>query len=123
MLIAMAREKGVSAYIGEGLNRWPGVHRLDAARLYRLALEQGLTEPVYHAVADEGVPFKDIATVSGRRLGVPVESRGREHFGGFANFAGADMQASSEHTRKVLGWEPTGLNLLADIDQSRYYDL
>ncbi len=121
ILIGLAREKGVSAYLGEGLNRWPGVHRLDAGRLYRLVLEQGATEPAYHAVADEGVPFKDIAEVIGRRLGLPVESRGREHFGWFADFAGADMPASSARTRSLLGWEPTGPDLLTDIDQPGYY--
>ena len=121
ILIGMAREKGVSAYLGEGLNRWPGVHRLDAARLYRLALEQGVTATAYHAVADEGVPFKEIAAVIGRRLGVPVESRGREHFGWFADFAGADMPASSARTRELLGWQPTGPDLLGDIDQVAYY--
>jgi len=121
ILIGMARAKGVSAYIGEGLNRWPGVHRLDAGRLYRLALEQGTTAAAYHAVADEGVPFKDIAEVIGRRLGLPVESRDREHFGWFGDFVGADMPASSERTRSLLGWEPTGPDLLTDIDQPSYY--
>ena len=111
----------MSAFIGEGLNRWPGVHRLDAARLYRLALEHGATEPVYHAAADEGVAFKDIAGVIGRRLGLPVELCGREHFGWFADFAGADMPASSARTRSLLGWEPTGADLLTDIDQPGYY--
>ncbi|WP_299813464.1 SDR family oxidoreductase [Tardiphaga sp.] len=120
-LIAIAREKGVSAYIGDGLNRWPGVHRLDAARLYRLVLEQGATELAYHAIADEGVAFKDIAAVIGRRLGLPVESRDRAHFGGFADFAGADIAASSAHTRALLGWRPTGPDLLSDIDQPGYY--
>ena len=121
ILIGLAREKGVSAYVGEGLNRWPGVHRLDAARLYRLAVEQGATEPAYHGVADEGVPFKDIAEVIGRRLGLPVESRGREHFGWFADFAGLDMPASSARTQSLLGWQPTGPDLLTDIDQPGYY--
>jgi nucleoside-diphosphate-sugar epimerase len=121
ILIGLAREKGVSAYVGDGLNRWPGVYRLDAARLYRLALEQGATEPVYHAIADEGVAFKDIAAVIGRRLGIPVESRGPEHFGWFGSFAGADMPASSAHTQSVLGWKPTGPDLLRDIDQAAYY--
>jgi nucleoside-diphosphate-sugar epimerase len=121
IVIRLAREKGVSAYLGEGLNRWAGVHRLDAARLYRLVLEQGATEPVYHAVADEGVAFKEIAQVIGRRLGLPVESQGREHFGWFAEFAGADMAASSERTRARLGWEPTGPDLLTDLDQPGYY--
>jgi len=121
IVIGLAREKGVSAYLGEGLNRWPGVHRQDAARLYRLVLEQGAVDPVYHAVADEGVPFKELAGVIGRRLGLPVEPRGREHFGWFADFAGADMPASSERTRARLGWEPTGPDLLTDLDQPGYY--
>lgn len=121
MLIRIAREKGVSAYIGDGLNRWAGVHRADAARLYRLAIEQGATQPVYHAIADEGFAFKDIAEVIGRHLGLPVESRGREHFGWFADFAGADMAASSAQTRSALNWQPTGPALLADIDQPGYY--
>jgi nucleoside-diphosphate-sugar epimerase len=123
ILIGMAREKGVSAYIGEGLNRWPGVHRLDAARLYRLALEHGTTEPAYHAIGNDGVAFRDIAEVIGRRLGVPVESRGREHFGWFADFAGADMPASSARTRALLGWAPTGQDMLTDIDQPGYYTM
>lgn len=121
MLIGLAREKGVSAYIGEGLNRWSGVHRLDAGRLYRLALEQGATEAAYHATADEGVPFKEIAKVIGGRLGLPVESRGPDHFGWFAGFAGMEMSASSERTRALLGWQPTGPDLLTDIDQPGYY--
>ena len=121
ILIGLAREQGVSAYLDQGLNRWPGVHQLDAGRLYRLVLEHGATEPAYHAVADEGVPFKDIAEVIGRRLGLPIEQRGREHFGWFADFAGLDMPASSARTRLLLGWEPTGPDLLTDIDQPGYY--
>lgn len=121
ILIGLAREKGVSAYVGEGLTRWAGVHRLDAARLYRLALEQGVTVPAYHAIADEGVPYKAIAEVIGRRLGLPVEPRESEHFGWFGGFVGLDMAASSERTRKLLGWDPTGPDLLTDIDQPGYY--
>lgn len=120
-LIRLARERGVSAYIGEGANRWAGVHVRDAARVYRLALEQGAAEPVYHAVADEGVPFKAIAELIGRRLGLPVESREREHFGWFADFAAADMWARSERTRTVLGWQPNEPDLLSDLDQPGYY--
>ena len=120
-LIGLARDKGVSAYVGDGLNRWPGVHRLDAARLYRLVLEHGATESAYHGVADEGVPFKQIAEVIGRRLGLPVESRGQEHFDWFGGFAAMDMPASSARTRSLLGWEPTGPDLLTDIDQPGYY--
>ena len=121
ILVGLAREKGVSAYIGEGQNRWTGVHRLDAARLYRLALEHGNPAPAYHAIADEGVAFRDIAAVIGRRLGIPVEPRGPEHFGWFAGFAGLDMPASSARTRELLGWQPTGPDLLGDIDQAAYY--
>jgi nucleoside-diphosphate-sugar epimerase len=121
LLIDLARQKGVSAYIGEGLNRWPAVHRLDAARAYRLALEHGATERAYYAVGEQGVPFKDIAEVIGRRLGLPVESRAPEHFSWFAAFAGADVPASSARTRSLLGWEPTGPGLLTDIDQPGYY--
>ena len=126
ILIGLARQKGVSAYLGDGLNRWPGVHRLDAARLYRLAVEHlasqaGAREPAYHGVADEGVPLRRIAEVIGRRLGLPVESRGREHFDWFADFAGLDMPASSALTRSQLGWKPTGPDLLTDLDQPGYY--
>lgn len=121
ILIRLAREKGVSAYLGDGQNCWSGVYRDDAARLYRLALEQGVTEGAYHAVADEAVPFKAIAEVIGRRLGLPVESREREHFGWFGMLAGADMSASSARTRALLNWAPQGPGLLADLDQSGYY--
>lgn len=120
-LIALARRTGVSAYIGDGNNRWAGVHRLDAARLYRLVLEQGVTEAAYHAVADEGVPFRVIATVIGGVLGLPVEPRPSEHFGWFASFVGGDMAASSARTRMLTGWNPVGPDILSDIGQSDYY--
>ncbi|MES2056370.1 MAG: SDR family oxidoreductase [Pseudomonadota bacterium] len=124
-LIGLAREKGVAAYIGDGQNRWPGVHRLDAARLYRLAIEQGVESGPYHAVDDVGVPFKSIAEIIGRRLGVPVISQtpeeAAEHFGWFAMFAGMDIPTSSERTRKALGWNPQQPGLLADIDQPAYF--
>jgi nucleoside-diphosphate-sugar epimerase len=124
-LINLAREKGVAAYIGDGNNRWPGVHRLDAARLYRLALEQGVESGPYHAVDDEGVAFKAIAEVIGRRLGVPVVSKTPEeaagHFGWFAGFAGMDIPSSSARTRSALGWKPEQPGLLADLDQPHYF--
>jgi nucleoside-diphosphate-sugar epimerase len=124
-LIDIAREKGVAAYIGDGANRWPGVHRRDAARLYRLALERGESSP-YHAVADEGVPLKAIAEVIGRRLGVPVVSKTREeaaeHFGWIARFAAMDLAASSARTQSALGWQPEQPGLLADLDQPHYFD-
>lgn len=121
IVIRLAKEKGVSAYLGDGMNRWAGVHRSDAGRLYRLVLEQGVTEQAYHAVADEGITFKEIAEVIGRQLGLPVESREPEHFGWFANFAGANMSATNELTRKLTGWNPTGSDLLADLAQPGYY--
>lgn len=121
ILIALAREKKVSAYIGDGTNRWPAVHRLDAGRLYRLALERGTTESAYHGVAEEGIAMRDIATVIGRRLGLPVEARPADHFGWFARFAQADMPASSALTQSRLGWLPTEVGLIDDIDQPAYF--
>lgn len=121
IVVRLTREKGVSAYIGDGRNKWSGVYRLDAAKVYRLVLEQGVTEAVYHAIADEAVPFRDIASVIGRRLSLPVEPREREHFGWFATMAGGNMAASSARTRALLGWNPTGPSLLADLEQPVYY--
>jgi nucleoside-diphosphate-sugar epimerase len=125
MLIRIAREKGLSAYVGEGLNRWPAVHRLDTAPLYRLVLEKGTAGGRYHGVGEEGVPFREIAEVIGRRLQVPVVSKSpqeaAEHFGWFTHFAAIDSPASSERTQEVLGWRPTRPGLIADLDHVRYF--
>jgi nucleoside-diphosphate-sugar epimerase len=114
--IALAREKGVSAYVGEGLNRWSAVHRLDAARLYRLALEKQDVGARYHAVAEEGVPVRDIAETIGRGLKVPVVSQSSEeaaaHFGWLAAFVGLELAASGAQTQEWLGWHPTGPGLI-----------
>ena len=122
----LARARGVSAYIGEGANRWSSVYRLDAAEAYRLMLEKGLAGARYHAVADEGVLFRDIAGLIGRRLGVPVVSKtpeeAGEHFGFFAMFAGMDAAVTSHKTREQLGWTPTGPSLLEDLDQPHYFE-
>lgn len=127
MLIGCAREKGVSAYLGDGLNRWPAVHRLDAARLYRLALEKGAAGAWYHGVAEEGVPFRDIAGVIGRRLGLPVVSKApgeaAGHFGWFAHFAAINNPASSQRTRETLGWEPKQSGLISDLDRPAYFGI
>jgi nucleoside-diphosphate-sugar epimerase len=123
-LIAVAREKGVSAYAGEGRNCWAAAHVSDVARLYLLALEKHEAGAKYHAVAEEGVPMRDIAEAIGRGLKVPAVSLSPEkaavHFGWLAMFAGADLVASSEKTRKNLGWNPIGPGMLADLQQMDY---
>lgn len=125
-LIQIAREKGVSAHIGDGLNCWPAVHRLDAARLYRLVLEKGSAGATYHGIGDEGVPTRDIAGVIGRRLKVPVVSKSpeqaAEHFGWIGRFFGMGVVASSALTRETLGWRPTHVGLLADLERGTYFE-
>jgi nucleoside-diphosphate-sugar epimerase len=122
--IALAREKGISAYVGDGLNRWPAAHVLDVARLYRLAVEKHEAGSRYHAVAEEGLPARDIAEVISRGLKVPVVSLSPEeapaHFGWLAAFVGYDMPASSALTQERLGWHPTGPGLIADLEQMDY---
>jgi len=119
-VIMIAREKGVYAYLGDGHTRWPAAHVLDVARLYRLAIDKAQPGAIYHAVAEEGVRQRDIAEVLGRRLKLPVKSITAEeappYFGWMAMFAGHDMPASSEQTRKRLGWQPTGPGLLTDLE-------
>lgn len=123
-LAAIAREKGVSAYVGAGESPWPAVHRLDAARVYRLALERGVGNEAYHAVA-EGVPFRLMAEAIGRQSGVPAASIGPEaagaHFGELAAWVTGSGSVSSELTRSALGWEPREIGLIADIDRPEYH--
>jgi nucleoside-diphosphate-sugar epimerase len=123
--VAIAREKGVSAYVGDGLNRWPAAHVLDVARLYRLALEKREAGAKYHAVAEEGIAVRNIAEVIGKGLKVPVVAMSPEqaagHFGWLAPFAGMDIPASSAQTQKRLGWHPTGPGLIADLEHMRYF--
>jgi nucleoside-diphosphate-sugar epimerase len=125
-LISIAQEKGVSAYIGDGLNRWAAVHRLDAAHLYRLVLEKGTAGASYHGVADEGVPTREIAAAIGRGLNVRVVSKSREeaadHFGWIAHFFGIDAPASSALTQKRLGWRPVQPGLIADLNAEHYFE-
>ncbi len=126
MVIGIAREKGESAYINEGQNRWPAVHRSDAAALYRLAIEKQPSLKILHAVAETGVPFREIAEAIGKGLNLPVVSKSGDeitaHFGWFANFASMGCPASSEKTRNELGWEPHGPGLIEDIQACYFPD-
>ena len=125
-LVGIARDKGVSGYIGDGSNRWPAVHRLDAAHLFRLALEKAPAGSALHAIADEGVPIRAIAEVIGRHLDLPVvaisPADAGEHFSWLAGFLAADSPASSALTRELLGWQPTHPGLLDDLDKGHYFD-
>jgi nucleoside-diphosphate-sugar epimerase len=125
-LIGIARDKGVSGYVGDGSNRWPAVHTRDAARVYRLALEAAPPGARLHAVADDGVPFRDIAGVIGRKLGLPsasitAEDAG-EHFSFLGAFVSLDNPTSSELTRQSLDWQPSHPSLIEDLDQGHYFD-
>jgi len=124
-LVAVARQRGVAGYVGEGTNRWPAVHRSDAARLARLAVEAAPAGSVLHAVADEGVPFREIAEAIGRQLDLPPASVAPtdavEHFAHLGHFVALDCPASATMTRKLLAWEPTGPSLLDDLEQAHYY--
>ena len=124
MLAKVAREKGFSAYVGDGSNLWPAVHRDDSALVYRLALERGAQGEAYHAIAEEGVPFKAIAEAVGRQLGLPSRSLTPEeaegHFGGLAMFVAGNGPASNRWTRETLGWEPREIGIVADIERPDY---
>jgi nucleoside-diphosphate-sugar epimerase len=124
-IIAIGREKGVSAYVGDGQNRWPAVHRTDAAALFRLALEKGRAGRTYHAIAEQGVPTKQIAEVIASRLGVPLVSKSpeeaAEHFGFLGYFFGLDCPASSASTQAEFCWRPTGPELISDLENADYF--
>jgi nucleoside-diphosphate-sugar epimerase len=124
-LVSIAREKGVSSYVGDGSNRWPAVHRLDSAKLFALALDDAPAGSTLHAVADEGVPIRDVADVIGRHLKVPVTSiapeDATEHFTWLSHFIAMDSPASSALTRELLGWQPAQPGLIADLDQGHYF--
>ena len=124
MLAGMARENGVSVYIEQGQNQWPAVHRLDAAKLYRLIIEQQPDQKIFHAVAEEGIAFKEIAEAIGKGLHVPVISKGKDeaaaHFTWFAHFAAMDCLASSDQTKDLLGWQPKEIGLLEDLERNYF---
>lgn len=124
-LVGIARTTGVAGFLGDGSNRWPAVHRLDSAHLFRLAVETAPAGSTLHAVADEGVAFRDIAAVMGRHLNVPVEAipadKAGEHFTWLAGFVGVDSPASSAITRELMSWEPTRPGLIDDLDEGHYF--
>ena len=124
-LVGIARDKGVSGYLGDGSHRWPAVHRFDAAHLFRLAVEEAPAGSVLHAVDDEGVPVRAIAEVIGRHLGLPVAAIAPEdaagHFTWLSGFIGIDSPASSTLTRELLGWQPVQPGLLDDLDKGHYF--
>lgn len=120
-LIRIAKEQRVAGFVAEGANRWPAVHRLDAAQAFRLAVEKAAAGSRVHAIAEEGIATRDIAAVIGKRLGVPVEPRPVEHFGWLGAFFARDVPTSSGKTRALLGWKPTQLGLLADLDDAHYF--
>jgi nucleoside-diphosphate-sugar epimerase len=123
--IPMAHKKGVSAYVGDGMNRWPSTNLLDAAHLFRLALEKGREGGTYHAVDEEGIPFREIAEVIGQRLNIPVVRKSpkeaKKHFGFIAPAVPLDNPTSSKLTRERLGWNPTHMALLADLEQTDFF--
>jgi nucleoside-diphosphate-sugar epimerase len=125
-LVNIARDKGVSGYLGDGANRWPAVHRTDAASLFCLAVESAPPGATLHAIGDEGVPIREVAEVIGRHLRVPVRAispdDAAEHFAWLAGFIGVDSPASSALTREMLGWQPTNIGLIADLDEGHYFD-
>ncbi len=125
-MITAAKKNGVSAFINDGQNRWPSVHQRDAAHLLRLVLEKGVAGTRYHAVADEGVLVKEIATVIGRKLNLPVRGKsGKEaakHFSWLSAFLAVDNPASSQWTQQQLGWKPTHLGLIADLEKGTYFE-
>ena len=124
-LVGFARERGVSGYIGDGRNRWPAVHRLDAARLFRLAVEEAPAGATLHGVAEEGIPIREVAEVIGRRLDLPVRSvapeDAEEHFSWLGGFVGMDSPASNTLTRELLGWQPAHQGLMADLEEGHYF--
>lgn len=129
-LISIAHSKGVSAYVGEGVNRWPAIHRLDAAKLYRLAIEKAPAGSSFTGRGDEGIPFREIASTIGKHLNIPVESISREeanaHFGFLGMLATFDipsvMPGNSAQTKEILGWNPEQPGLIADLEQGHYFN-
>jgi len=124
-IVGIARDTGVSGYLGDGSNRWPAVHRLDAAHLFRLAVEHAPAGSTLHAIADEGVPIRSVADVIGRHLGIPVAAIAPDdaagHFTWLAGFIGLDSPASSTLTRELLGWQPTQPGLIEDLEKGHYF--